>query len=85
MTDHSISPTLRKPFWRRGLAGVLDFLTVFFIGGYLIGALTGETTSDGFHLTGLPALALFAVIFAYFYLGWKVLGGTIWQRAFGAR
>jgi hypothetical protein len=84
MTDQSISPLLKKPFWRRGLAGFLDFMTVFFVGGYAIGALTGETTSDGFHLTGLPALVLFAVIFLYFYVGWKVLGGTIWQRVFGA-
>ena len=89
MTDHSIShsisPPLKKPFWRRGLAGFLDFLTVFFVGGYVIAALTGETTSDGFHLTGLAALALFAVIVLYFYVGWKVLGGTLWQRVFSAR
>jgi hypothetical protein len=85
MADQSIPPPLRKPFWRRGLAGFLDFLTVFFVGGYAIGSLTGETTSDGFHLTGLPAFALFVVIILYFYLGWKVLGGTIWQRIFSAR
>ena len=74
-----------KPFWRRGLAGFFDFLTVFFVGGYLIGKFTGENTSDGFDLTGAPALALFALIVAYFYLGWKKLGGTIWQRIFRAR
>ncbi|HKU06736.1 MAG TPA: hypothetical protein VJR30_11770 [Bradyrhizobium sp.] len=69
-----------KPFWRRGLAGFLDFLTVFFVGGYVIGALTGNLTSDGFKLSGWPALLLFALIVLYFYLGWKQLGGTIWQR-----
>jgi hypothetical protein len=26
---------------------------------------------------------LFAVVVGYFYFGWKVLGGTIWQRIFG--
>jgi hypothetical protein len=85
MTDQSLPPVLKKPFWRRGIAGFLDFITVFFVGGYVIGALTGETTSDGFHLTGLAALVLFALIFLYFYVGWKVVGGTIWQRVFGAR
>jgi hypothetical protein len=74
-----------KAFWRRDLAGFLDFLTVFFVGGYIIGKFTGETTSEGFNLTGAPALALFAVIALYFYLGWKKLGGTIWQRILKAR
>ena len=86
MSDQSNLPGLARPaFWRRGLAALFDFLTVFFIGGYLIGSLTGETTKDGFNLTGLPALVLFAMIVAYFYIGWKVSGGTIWQRIFGAR
>ena len=33
-----------KPFRCRGLAGFLDFLIVFFIGGYLIGAATRPAT-----------------------------------------
>ena len=85
MTDQPISPSHKKSFWRRGIAGLLDFITVFFVGGYVIGALTGETTSDGFHLTGLAAFTLFALIFLYFYAGWKVVGGTLWQRVLGAR
>jgi hypothetical protein len=86
MSDQTSSPALARPaFWRRGLAGLLDFLTVFFVGGYAIGSLTGETTKDGFNLTGLPALVLFALIVAYFYFGWKVWAGTIWQRILAAR
>lgn len=84
MSDQPSVPTA-KPFWRRGLAGVLDFLTVFFIGGYVIGALSGNLTSEGFKLDGWPALVLFAVIVLYFYLGWTRLGGTIWQRILKAR
>jgi hypothetical protein len=84
MSDLS-PPPLPKPFWRRGLAGFLDFLTVFFIGGYVIGKFTGETTSNGFNLTGPAALALLVLLVAYFYLGWKKLGGTIWQRILKAR
>ncbi|MFB9264509.1 hypothetical protein ACFFWD_15235 [Bradyrhizobium erythrophlei] len=84
MPTDNAPPTV-KPFWRRGLAGFLDFLTVFFVGGYVIGAATGQTTKDGFSLNGGPALLLFALIALYFYLGWKVLGGTVWQRILKAR
>jgi hypothetical protein len=78
-------PSAIKPFWRRSLAGILDFLTVFFIGGYAIAYFSGEIASDGFNLTGLPALVLVAVLVLYFYLGWNRLGGTIWQRILRAR
>ena len=84
MIDAS-TPHPIKPFWRRGLAGFLDFLTVFFVGGYIIGKITGQNTSDGFSLDGGPALVLFVLIAVYFYLGWKKLGGTLWQRLLKAR
>jgi hypothetical protein len=35
--------------------------------------------------TAAPALVLFVLIVLYFYLGWKKLGGTLWQRILGAR
>jgi len=76
MTDQTKSVAT----WRKILAGILDFLTVFFLGGYVIGKLTGNSTEDGFKLEGLPALLLFALIAAYFVVGRKYLGGTIWQR-----
>ena len=66
--------------WRKVLAAILDFLTVFFVGGYAIGYLTGNVTSEGFNLQGTAALILFAVIIVYFVVGSKYLGGTIWQR-----
>ena len=83
MSDQLNVPA-KRPFWRRALAGTLDFLTVFFVGGYVIGWCTGGTTQNGFSLNGLPALVLFALIALYFYLGWQRLGGTIWQRALKA-
>jgi hypothetical protein len=73
------------PTWRKVLAGILDFITVFFVGGYIIGKLTGGITDDGFSLSGAPALILFALVVAYFYFGWKKFGGTIWQRILRAR
>ena len=68
--------------WKRVVAAILDFLTVFFAGGYAIASVTGNTTSKGFELNGWPALLLFALIFAYFFVGRRYLGGTIWDRIF---
>ena len=62
------------------LAAILDFLMVFFVGGYAIGYLTGGTTAEGFKLEGAPAIVLFALIVVYFVAGSKYLGGTVWQR-----
>ncbi len=70
--------------WRKVLAGILDFLTIFFLGGYVIGKFTGNLTDDGFKLEGWPALLLFAIVIAYFVVGRKYLGGTLWQRIFRA-
>ncbi len=66
-------------------AAVLDFFTIFFVGGYIIGKLTGNMTESGFSLNGMPALLLFAAIIVYFVVGAKYAGGTIWQRALKTR
>jgi len=66
------------------LAAILDFFTIFFIGGYLVAKLTGNTTEGGFQLEGMPALILFAIIIAYFVLA-KYAGGTLWQRILKTR
>ncbi len=72
----------RPKTWKVVTAAILDFLLVFFVGGYLIALLTGGTTKGGFQLNGLPALLLFALIFLYFW-GMKRLGGTLFKRLFG--
>lgn len=72
-----------RPTWKVVIAAILDFITVFFVGGYIIGYLTGGLTEEGFSLSGLPALLLFAVVVAYFWVLTKYLGGTIWRRIFG--
>lgn len=71
------------PMWKRVLAPILDFFMVFFVGGQIIAMATGQTTPEGFNLTGLPAVVLFAIIVAYFYVGRKIAGGTLWDRFFG--
>ena len=65
---------------RRIAAAILDFITVFFVGGYSIALMTGATTEKGFSLQGGPAIALFAVIAAYFLIGRRIAGGTLWDR-----
>ena len=71
--------------WRKVAAAILDFLTIFFVGGYAIGHLTNNVTDDGFKLEGMPALVLLALIVAYFVILGRYLGGTLWQRLLGAR
>ncbi|WP_322989605.1 hypothetical protein [Hoeflea sp.] len=81
------TPSQQAPVsrWRIILAAVLDFFTAFFVIGYLVGTVTGETSSAGFQLNGMSALVAFALIVAYFWLCGKYLGGTIWRRILKAR
>jgi len=69
--------------WKRVVATILDGFTAFFGFGMLIAVFTGDTTETGFKLDGAPALLLFALVVAYFYVGRKHLGGTLWDRIFG--
>ncbi len=78
----SNSPNV-APTWKVVLAAILDFLTIFFVGGSIIAWATGSLTQDGFKLNGAPALLLFALIVAYFVAGKRAFGGTIWRRIFG--
>jgi hypothetical protein len=78
-----VEATTSAPTWRIVLAAILDFITIFFVGGFIIGWLSGGLTGNGFNLNGLPALALFALIIAYFVLGKRVFGGTLWKRILG--
>lgn len=82
-------PTLARTdappsMWRRGLAGILDVLTAFIGFGSLIAHTTGDLTSTGFHLEGLPAAVLLALVILYFVVGSR-LGGPIWRRVLRAR
>ncbi|MCW1932899.1 hypothetical protein [Pararhodobacter zhoushanensis] len=70
--------------WRIILAAILDFFTIFAVGGYVIAKLTGNVTESGFSLSGMPAVLLFAVMIGYFVAG-RYLGGTLWQRILRAR
>ena len=83
MTD--VTTTKSVPAWRKVTAAILDFVTIMFVGGYVIGYLTGNLTEEGFSLKGGPAFILFAVIALYFAIFTRYLGGTIWQRLLRVR
>lgn len=70
--------------WRIVLAAILDFFTAFFLFGYLVGKFTGQTTENGFNLSGWSALLAFALIIAYFVV-LNRMGGTLWKRILKAR
>lgn len=71
--------------WRKVVAAILDFIFVFFVGGYLIGWATGGLTEEGFSLNGGPAIVLFGIVILYFVLLTRFAGGTIFQRLLKAR
>ena len=71
------------PTWKIVFAAILDFLTVFLVGGYVIGWATGNISESGFSLNGPPAIVLLAVIVAYFVVGKRVFGATLWKRILG--
>jgi Na+/melibiose symporter-like transporter len=66
----------------RFFATTLDLFTAFFGFGLAIAYATGMTTQGGFQLTGIPALFLIALVVAYFFVGRRVAGGTLWDRIF---
>ncbi len=77
-----MSDDIRPATWKVVLAAILDFLLVFFAGGYLVAVLSGGVTSGGFQLNGWPALLLLGLVILYFW-GMKRIGGTLFQRLFG--
>ena len=66
--------------FRKIIAAVLDFITIFAVSGVVVGYFTGNLTEHGFEMEGWPALLTFAIMIAYFVVFTKYLGGTIWRR-----
>jgi hypothetical protein len=81
MTTQQIpDPVQRVPVWKRVTAVILDIVTVFWGVGYLLAWYTGALTKSGFELNGGPAFVLFVVVVAYFFIGRRYAGGTLWDR-----
>lgn len=71
--------------WRIITAGILDFITAFFVLGFIVATVLGGRTDTGFKLEGLPALVFFVLIVAYFIVFNRYLGGTLWKRILRAQ
>ena len=70
---------------RRVIAAILDFITVFFVGGFAIAYATGNAAGGSFKLEGSTAIVLFVLIAVYFFVFTRFLGGTLWQRILRTR
>jgi len=85
-----------QPMWKRNVAGILDFLLVFLVGGYALSKLPGNVpgaapnfgphtnTTQLFSIGGWPVLILLVLIIAYFVVLGRT-GGTVFQRLFGMK
>ena len=83
-----------EPMWKRNLAGILDFLLVFFTLGFLLSKIFGNISSPpsaatdaasiSFDLGPWPSLLLVVLVVAYFVVLGRT-GGTVFQRLFGMK
>ena len=58
---------------------------IFFILGYLIALVTGQTTSGGYALSGGSAFFFYLLGFAYYIVMEAYVGGTVGKLALGMR
>jgi hypothetical protein len=84
MSEPTATPRKPAGTWRKVFAAILDFVFIFWAGGYVIGYFTGGLTEKGFSLEGGSAFLLFAVVVLYFIILRRYLGGTLFQRLLGA-
>jgi hypothetical protein len=82
-----------QPLWKRGVAGLLDFLLTVVVLGYPLAKISGNqspnppsfgpgtTTVELGGLSGWAALLLIVLVIAYFVVLGRT-GGTIFQRLF---
>ena len=65
---------------RRAVAVIIDSILLMVV-AYLIAAVTGGTTTEGFNISGAPAFLWFAIALAYFIVMEKTSGATLGKRA----
>jgi hypothetical protein len=71
------------PNWKIITAAILDFVLAFLLFGTIIAKMTGNTNENGWHLNGWPAALLIALIVAYFVIGNRMFGGTVYKHLLG--
>lgn len=65
---------------RRAVAVIIDSILLFIV-GYLIAAVSGQTTAGGFHIEGAPFFVWVLVGLAYYVVMEAVSGATLGKRA----
>jgi uncharacterized RDD family membrane protein YckC len=84
-----------QPQWKRVVAGILDFLVVFLLLGFILAKIfpggpgaphpvPSATTVEFFSLNWQGAALLVVLIVAYFVILGRT-GGTVFQRLFGMK
>ena len=68
----------------RAVATLID-LVLLAVVGYVLAALTGQTTDDGFMLRGPPAFAFFLIAIAYYTVMERQFGATVGKVLTGLR
>jgi hypothetical protein len=77
------NPAPPPPNWKIITAAILDFLLAFLLIGTIIARLTGNIGERGWNLSGWPAAMPIALIVAYFTIGNRVFGGTVFKHLLG--
>ena len=75
----------QAPTWKKVLAFIVDLLVSFIVLGYLVAAMTGGLTEDGFNLEGGPAFLVIVLVVLYFVLMNKLVGVTLGKMLFGIK
>jgi len=83
MGNHVMTDPATPSVTRVVIAFILDLLVSFFVIGYAIALLAGETTETGFSLTGLPAVIAIALWITYM-AAMPRHGGRLFQKLLGA-
>ena len=69
---------------RRAVAIIFDMIVLGII-GWVLGMALGGATSDGFNLSGAPALIWFLIALAYYVVMEVQMGGTLGKLALGLK
>ena len=65
---------------RRAVAIIIDSILLFIV-GYLVASLTGQTTEEGFNMTGAPFFLWIIVCVGYYVVMEKLRGATLGKMA----
>jgi len=65
---------------RRAVAIIIDSILLFIV-GYLVASLTGQTTEEGFNMTGAPFFLWIIISIGYYVVMEKLRGATLGKMA----